>query len=69
MTPDFLAAISRRLDRDRVNAARSPGVWRPPQPVRTRIRDLRREYEALRSGKESLLALIDEAEIPESVYR
>ena len=46
-----------------------PAYGAPPQPVRTRIRDLRREYEALRSGKESLLALIDEAEIPESVYR
>ena len=39
-----------------------------PQPVRTRIRDLRRQYEALRGGKESLLAMIDAAEIPESVY-
>ena len=38
------------------------------QPLRTRIRDLRREYEALRLGKESLLAMIDDAEIPESVY-
>ena len=39
-----------------------------PQPVRTRIRELRRDYEALRGGKESLLAMIDAAEIPESVY-
>lgn len=39
-----------------------------PQPVRARIRDLRREYEALRGGKESLLAMIDDAEIPEGVY-
>ena len=39
-----------------------------PQPVRTRIRDLRREYEALRGGKEALLAMIDDAEIPEGVY-
>ena len=39
-----------------------------PQPVRARIRDLRREYETLRGGKESLLALIDDAEIPEGVY-
>ena len=38
------------------------------QPVRARIRDLRREYETLRGGKESLLALIDDAEIPEGVY-
>ena len=39
-----------------------------PQPLRTRIGSLRRDYEALRSGKESLLAMIDDAEIPESVY-
>jgi len=39
-----------------------------PQPVRTRIRDMRRQYEALRGGKESLLAMIDAAEMPESVY-
>ena len=39
-----------------------------PQPTRTRIRDARREYEALRSGKDSLLAMIDEAEMAESVY-
>ena len=38
------------------------------QPVRTRIRGLRREYEALRLGKESLLAMIDDVEIPEGVY-
>ena len=38
------------------------------QPVRARIRDLRREYEALRLGKESLLAMIDDVEIPEGVY-
>lgn len=37
-----------------------------PQPVRARIRDLRQEYEALRGGKESLLAMIDDAEIPEN---
>lgn len=39
-----------------------------PQPVRTRIRELRGEYEALRGGKEALLAMIDDAEIPEGVY-
>ena len=39
-----------------------------PQALRTRIGSLRRDYEALRSGKESLLAMIDDAEIPESVY-
>ena len=39
-----------------------------PQPLRTRIGSLRRDYEGLRSGKESLLAMIDDAEIAESVY-
>lgn len=37
-------------------------------PVKKRIQDLKREYDKLRKGKESLLAIIDEAEIPESVY-
>ena len=38
------------------------------QPMRARIRSLRREYEALRSGRESLLAMIDEVELAEGVY-
>ena len=38
------------------------------QPLRNRIRDLRRDYDALRLGKESLLAMIDDVEIPETVY-
>lgn len=38
------------------------------KPVRERIKNLREEYDALRSGKEALLVLIDEAELPESVY-
>ncbi len=38
------------------------------QPLRTRIRDFTREYEASRLGKESLLAMIDDVEIPEGVY-
>ena len=37
-------------------------------PLRNRIQALHREYASLRSGKESLLAMIDEVEIPESVY-
>ena len=37
-------------------------------PTRDRIGTLKREYDALRRGKESLLAMIDEVEIPESVY-
>ena len=36
--------------------------------VRSRIQALHREYASLRPGKESLLAMIDEVEIPESVY-
>ena len=39
-----------------------------PGPTRDRIGTLKREYDALRRGKESLLAMIDEVEIPESVY-
>jgi len=38
------------------------------QPVKDRIQDLKREYDALRMGKESLLAMLDEAEVPENVY-
>jgi len=38
------------------------------QSIRQRINALRMEYAALRDGKESLLALIDEAETPENVY-
>lgn len=38
------------------------------KPIRNRIQKLKKEFDALRKGKESLLTLIDEAEIPESVY-
>lgn len=38
------------------------------QPVKKRIQDLKKEYDSLRNGKESLLAMIDEVEIPENVY-
>ncbi len=37
-------------------------------PTRTRIKSLHQQYAALKSGKESLLNLIDEAEIAENVY-
>lgn len=37
-------------------------------PIRKRIRQLKEEFEVLKTGKESLLKIIDEAEIPESVY-
>lgn len=38
------------------------------QPIRNRIQGLKRAYDALRRGKESLLSMIDEVEIPEHVY-
>lgn len=38
------------------------------KPVRERIRKLKESYETLRKGKESLLQLIDEAELSENVY-
>ncbi len=37
-------------------------------PLKNRIQKLKVEYDALRGGKESLLVMIDEAEIPEGVY-
>lgn len=37
-------------------------------PTKKLIQELRAEYDALRKGKESLLAMVDEAEIPEAVY-
>lgn len=36
--------------------------------IRNRIKTLRETYETLRKGKESLLQMIDEAELPENVY-
>ncbi len=38
------------------------------QPIKGRIQALKREYDILRPSKESLLSMIDEVEIPESVY-
>jgi hypothetical protein len=37
-------------------------------PVKNEIRDLRAEYDRLAKGKESLLNIIDESELPESVF-
>ncbi len=37
-------------------------------PIQQRIEELKKEFERLKKGKESLLVLIEEAEIPESVY-
>ena len=38
------------------------------KPIKKRIQALKEEYDALRPGKESLLAMIDEVEMPENVY-
>ena len=38
------------------------------KPIKKRIQVLKEEYDALRPGKESLLSMIDEVEIPENVY-
>ncbi|TSC66653.1 MAG: Uncharacterized protein G01um101477_40 [Candidatus Doudnabacteria bacterium Gr01-1014_77] len=38
------------------------------KPIKNRLTLLKSEYDTLRKGKESLLAIIDDAEIPESVY-
>lgn len=37
-------------------------------PVKRRIQALKQSYDILKKGKESLLALIDETELPENVY-
>ena len=37
-------------------------------PIRTRIKTLKEEYDRLKIGKNALLKIIDEAEMPESVY-
>lgn len=38
------------------------------KPIRDRITELKKSYEQLRKGKDSLLQIIDEAELPENVY-
>lgn len=37
-------------------------------PTKKRIQELKAEYDFLRRGKESLLVMVDEVEIPEAVY-
>lgn len=37
-------------------------------PAKKRIQELKSEYDALRKGKDSLLVIVDEVEIPEAVY-
>ena len=39
-----------------------------PQPIKDRIVKLKKTYDRLKKGKEILLQILDEAEIPESVY-
>ncbi len=38
------------------------------KPIKDRIQAIKAEYDILRKGKDSLLVMIDEAELPESVY-
>ena len=38
------------------------------KPIKDRLTALKSEFDSLRKGKESLLVMIDEAEVPESVY-
>lgn len=38
------------------------------KPMKKRIQALKEEYDTLKPGKESLLSMIDEVEIPENVY-
>lgn len=38
------------------------------KPIRDKIEKLKKEFDSLEKGRESLLAIIDESEIPESVY-
>lgn len=38
------------------------------QAIKTRLRELKKEYDRLKKGKASLLQMIAEAELPESVY-
>src|SRR3989338_876074 len=37
-------------------------------PSKKHIQELKAEYDSLRKGKEALLVMVDEAEIPEAVY-
>lgn len=39
-----------------------------PKPIRDTISTLKAEYDTLHKGKDTLLVMLDEAEVPESVY-
>lgn len=38
------------------------------KPIKDRIKKLKEQYDSLKLGKESLLTIIDDAEVPENVY-
>ena len=38
------------------------------KPLKNRLQSLKTEFDSIRKGKESLLVMVDEAEIPEAVY-
>jgi Fic family protein len=38
------------------------------KPIRNKLQELRTEYDTLKKGKESLLVMVDEAEVAEAVY-
>ena len=38
------------------------------KPIRNRIENIKAEYDSLKKGRESLLVMIDEVEVPENVY-
>src|SRR5262245_10891553 len=38
------------------------------KPIKTRLQNLKTEFDNLKKGKESLLAMVDEAEVAEAVY-
>lgn len=38
------------------------------KPIKNKIQALKTEYDSLKKGKESLLAMIDDVEVPENVY-
>lgn len=39
-----------------------------PRPIRDRIKALKQDFDRLRAGRDALLVVLDEAEVPESVY-
>src|ERR1035437_455591 len=38
------------------------------KPIKERIKKLKEQYDSLKPGRESLLAMIDDVEVPENVY-